>query len=125
MARTATINASTARTRKAASQAKDQAEQTVSDLRSDMANLKKRFETLAAAGGADGMDAAKQLFERMHERFDAFLETDFAEQLGINAAIDKGHEKVEDLRGTVQENPLQSVLIAAGVGALVGFLMRR
>lgn len=113
--------AASARTKRATSQARE----SVEDLKADMGNLKSRLESLASAGGAEGLANVREIFNRMQSRFDTFLETDFAEQLGVNAAMDKGREKVEDVRERVQENPLQSVLIAAGVGAIVGFLMRR
>lgn len=32
-------------------------------------------------------------------------------------------DRLEDSRGYIRENPVQTVLIAAGVGALVGFLI--
>ena len=114
-------NAAHARTRSA----KAEASESVSDLKNDMSNLKSRLENLASAGGAEGLANVREVFGRMQQRFDNFLETDFAEQLGVNAAMDKGREKVEDVRERVQENPLQSVLIAAGVGAVIGFLLRR
>ena len=45
-----------------------------------------------------------------------------------NELLEKGKERYEDAKdglGTyVGENPLKSVLIAAGVGALIGYLLR-
>lgn len=131
MARTASTlsnaanNARTAAAHARTRGAKNEARESVEDLKSDMSSLKSRLENLASAGGAEGLANVREIFNRMQTRFDDFLETDFAEQLGVNAAMEKGREKVEDVRGRVQENPLQSVLIAAGVGAIVGFLMRR
>ncbi len=127
MARTAT-NSTSARTAQAqarTSRAQSQARESVQDLKTDMSNLKTRLENLASAGGAEGVAHVRDMFARMQTRFDDFLGTDFAEQLGVNAAMDKGREKVEDVRDRVQENPIQSVLIAAGIGAVIGFLMRR
>lgn len=127
MARTTTTQsnsssaAASARTKRASAQARE----SVEDLKADMGSLKSRLENLASAGGAEGLANVREIFNRMQSRFDNFLDTDFAEQLGVNAAMEKGREKVEDVRGRVQDNPLQSVLIAAGVGAIVGFLMRR
>ena len=114
-------SAAHARTRRAQSEASE----SVQDLKADMSSFKSRLENLATAGGAEGVANVRELFSRLQTRLDDFLETDFAEQLGVNAAMEKGREKVEDVRGRVQDNPLQSVLIAAGVGAIVGFLMRR
>lgn len=127
MARTATTSPSThaPRTRRAAAQTRKAAQESVRDLKADMSNLKSRLETLATSGASEGLGAIQTLFGNMQSRFDDFLETDFAEQLGVNAAMDKGREKLNEAREKVQENPLQSVLIAAGVGAIVGFLMRR
>jgi ElaB/YqjD/DUF883 family membrane-anchored ribosome-binding protein len=120
-ANSARSTAAHARTRNA----KAEARESVEDIKSDMSNLKSRLENLASAGTTEGVANVRELFSRMQTRFDDFLETDFAEQLGVNAAMEKGREKVEDVRGRVQDNPLQSILIAAGVGAIVGFLMRR
>ncbi|RYG62087.1 MAG: DUF883 domain-containing protein [Alphaproteobacteria bacterium] len=127
MARTATStpSARTAQAQTRTRRAQSQARESVEDLKSDMSTFKSRLENLASAGGAEGMANVRDLFSRMQTRFDDFLSTDFADQLGVNAAMDKGREKVDDVRDRVQENPLQSVLIAAGIGAVVGFLLRR
>jgi ElaB/YqjD/DUF883 family membrane-anchored ribosome-binding protein len=42
--------------------------------------------------------------------------TEFAERVGSS-------EFVENSRGVIRENPFRTVLIAAGVGALVGYLI--
>ena len=125
MARTATVSVNTPRTRQAATQTKQAARQTVSDMKSDMSNLKSRLENLASSGADEGVSNIQQIFGRLHDRFDNFMDTDFAEELGVNAAFEKGREKTQETREKIQENPLQAVLIAAGVGAIVGFLMRR
>ncbi|RYG62300.1 MAG: DUF883 domain-containing protein [Alphaproteobacteria bacterium] len=127
MARTATStpSARTAQAQTRTRRAQSQARESVEDLKSDMSTFKSRLENLASAGGSEGMANVRDLFSRMQTRVDDFLSTDFADQLGVNAAMDKGREKVEDVRDRVQENPLQSVLIAAGIGAVVGFLLRR
>ena len=126
MARTATISSpNTARTSRAATQTKQAARKSVDDIKSDMSNLKSRLENLASTGADEGISNVQQIFARLHDRFDEFMDTDFAEQLGVNAAMEKGREKTEEAREKIQENPLQAVLIAAGVGAIVGFLMRR
>lgn len=127
MARTTTqttsrnSTAAHARTRRAASEARE----SVEDLKADMGSLKSRLEGLAAAGGNEGIANVREIFNRMQSRFNTFMDTDFAEQLGVNDAMDKGREKVEDVRERVQENPLQSVLIATGVGLLIGMLLHR
>ena len=128
MARTASTTANNIRTAAAHARtghAKSEARESVEDLKADMSSLKSRLENLAAAGGAEGMANVRDIFNRMQTRFDDFLNTDFAEQFGVNAAMDKGREQVGHVRDRVQENPLQSVIIAAGVGAVIGFLLRR
>lgn len=128
MARTSTTQTNSrntttahARTRRAASGAQE----SVEDLKADMGNLKSRLESLAAAGGTEGLANVREIFNRMQSRFDTFMDTDFAEQLGVNAALDKGREKVDDVRERVQESPLQSVLIATGIGVVIGMLLHR
>lgn len=127
MARTATSTSSinAPRTKRTAAQTKRAAQESVDDLKSDMSTLRSRLENLASTGASEGLSNVQQIFGRLQTRFDDFLETDFAEELGVNAAMEKGREKAEQTREKIQENPLQSVLIAAGVGAIVGFLMRR
>lgn len=127
MARTSTTTTTARATQARArtSRAQSQAKESVEDIKSDMSTLKSRLENLASAGGSEGVANVRDLFARMQTRFDDFLDTDFAEQLGVNAAMEKGREKANDVRDRVQENPLQSVLIAAGIGAVVGFLLRR
>ncbi len=123
MPRTATQ--SMPRTKQAAAQTKRAAKESVDDIKADMATLRERLEALAAAGATEGMHNAQQVFARLQTRFDDFLKTDFAEELGVNAALEKGREASEQASEKIKENPLQSVLIAAGVGAIVGFLMRK
>ncbi|PZP39851.1 MAG: hypothetical protein DI585_02745 [Pseudomonas fluorescens] len=119
----ANIKASTAhvRTKRAAAETQE----SVNDIKSDMRTLKERLENLASAGSSEGLASAQKVFASLQSRFENFMDTDFAEQLGVNAAMEKGREKAEQARTTIQDKPLQSVLIAAGVGALVGFLLRR
>jgi ElaB/YqjD/DUF883 family membrane-anchored ribosome-binding protein len=125
MARTSSNSNSRNETQSRARRAKADARESVEDLKTEMSDFKSRLENLAASGTAEGAATVRDLFSRMQTRFDDFFATDFADQLGVNAAMDKGREKVEDMRVRVQENPVQSVIIAAGVGALIGFLMRR
>lgn len=120
-----TNNSSPTKAHARTTRAKAQAEQSVEDLKSDMADFKARLESLAAAGGVEGVVNIKEMYNTLQNRFESFLDTDFAEQLGVNAALEKGREKVSDVREQVQQNPVQSVLIAAAVGATLGFLLRR
>jgi ElaB/YqjD/DUF883 family membrane-anchored ribosome-binding protein len=42
-----------------------------------------------------------------------------------DTVVDKTHEGLEVSRSYIRENPLTTVLVAAGVGVLVGFLIAR
>ncbi len=42
-----------------------------------------------------------------------------------NGAVDKSRAAVECMSDTIEANPLRSALVAAGVGALIGFLVSR
>lgn len=44
---------------------------------------------------------------------------------GLNRIRGRLNEGVESSRDVIRENPINSVLVAAGVGALVGFLLGR
>ncbi len=42
-----------------------------------------------------------------------------------NQGMDKAKSMEQNLEGRIRENPLQSLLIAAGVGVVLGWLFRR
>lgn len=46
-------------------------------------------------------------------------------EAGVRAGMEKVSDATEVSREYIRSNPLQTVLIAAGVGALVGFLIGR
>lgn len=64
---------------------------------------------------AHARDAAQQAVEQARDRAAQYYEQ------GKAKAIDLEH-KIED---SVRENPMRSVLIAAGAGLLLGMLLRR
>lgn len=124
MARTATP------VRKQAARARTRAEtartgESVQDIKNDLNELKTRLEALAAAGADEGLVSVKQMYERLHGKFEDLMDTDFLHKLGIDNALEKGQEQAEYVREGVRERPLQALVAAAGIGALVGFLLRR
>lgn len=67
-----------------------------------------------ADGAADGFDT-RQLREEAEQR--------------LNDAAEQAREKLGELQGTIEgyirEKPVQTLLVAAGVGLLVGTLLKR
>ncbi|TKW62015.1 MAG: DUF883 family protein [Blastochloris viridis] len=99
--------------------------ESVQDIKDDLNALKTRLESLAAAGADEGLVNVKQMYEKLHSKFEDLMDTDFMHKLGIDSALEKGHEQAEYVREGVRERPLQALVAAVGVGALVGFLLRR
>ncbi len=124
MARTATPvrkQAARASTRAASARTSE----SVQDLKNDLNQLKTRLESLAAAGADEGLISIKQMYEKLHGKFESLVDTDFVHKLGLDNAMEKGQEHAENMRESVRERPLQALVAAAGIGALVGFLLRR
>ena len=95
------------------------------DIKDDLKTLKTRMESLAAAGADEGMVAVQQLYDRLQRKFEDLFDSDLMHKLGVENALEKGREQAESVREGVRERPLQALVAAAGVGALVGFLLRR
>ncbi len=124
MARTATpVRKQAARARTRAESARTS--ESVQDIKDDLNELKTRLEALAAAGADEGLVTVKQMYEKLHSKFEDLMDTDFMHKLGIDTAIEKSQEQAENVREHVRDRPLQALVAAAGVGALVGFLLRR
>ena len=99
--------------------------ESVDDIKNDLSELKTRLEALASAGADEGLVTVKQMYEKLQTKFENLMDTDFMHKLGIDSALEKGQEQADNVRDHVRERPLQALVAAAGVGALVGFLLRR
>jgi ElaB/YqjD/DUF883 family membrane-anchored ribosome-binding protein len=71
-------------------------------------------ETLRDMGG-HVRDAAREQYEHVRDRAAGY----------VKAGRDKARELEEGVESYVQENPIHAVLIAAGIGLLIGLLWRR
>ncbi len=86
-------------------------EQEVRDLRQDVAALRKALREEASKRQAGAAAAAAENVERLR-----------------TAAADAGtraQERLEQLEEQIEANPVQSVLIALGVGFVIGRLLSR
>ena len=71
-----------------------------------MAEVKSRIEESLDGPLASGMRTAEDAARRLKD-----------------TVVSGAKDRLDDSRGYIRENPVQTVLIAAGVGALVGFLI--
>ncbi|HKJ61178.1 MAG TPA: hypothetical protein VKA94_04175 [Hyphomicrobiales bacterium] len=44
---------------------------------------------------------------------------------GVEQAQERAAEKVEDIEAQIRKNPIQATVIAAGIGFLIGAILRR
>jgi ElaB/YqjD/DUF883 family membrane-anchored ribosome-binding protein len=78
-------------------------------------------------------DAAQDTAERVRAQAGAFVKTarETAESMGSQASdiadrvTDQAGEALEDTRVFVREQPMAALLIAAGVGFALGYMLRR
>jgi ElaB/YqjD/DUF883 family membrane-anchored ribosome-binding protein len=77
-------------------------------LSSDIANLAASLKDGATDTAREQLAAARNRFERLTEE-----------------ARSRGEEQLEGLSATIEERPLTSVLIAFGVGVILGRLLDR
>jgi ElaB/YqjD/DUF883 family membrane-anchored ribosome-binding protein len=85
---------------------------TLSEQTSKVAEDVRELGHIALSGAGDALHSVKERGTEMLEK-----------------GLEKGKAKAEDARasfeGYVAENPFKSVLIAAGIGALIGYSLRR
>jgi ElaB/YqjD/DUF883 family membrane-anchored ribosome-binding protein len=93
--------------------------------RKELRDVLASTEALLAALGDQGGDAVNDLRERLTSTID-----DVRKELG-NSLLDSARDKIERARDTaatvnefVRERPWSAVAIAAGVGVIVGLIMR-
>lgn len=122
MASTTTTAKSAANRVAAAARAAVDAEPTVEDLSAQMetlrADMAQIVETMGALSRAKTGEAAEALAETAAE-----LRRRGEEQLA--AAREKGSEALESATGYVRSHPAESLAVAAGLGFVVGLLLRR
>jgi ElaB/YqjD/DUF883 family membrane-anchored ribosome-binding protein len=87
------------------------AESGSADLRDKAAQVTENLRDL----GGQVRDAAREKYENLSEEARAYYEH----------GKDKAHEWEEGIESYVREKPLRAVLIAAGVGVLLGVLWKR
>lgn len=76
----------------------------IAALKDDVARLTDTLQTLLADGAATARNAARE---------------------GVDTARQKATDAADDLSESIEQNPLTAVLIALGVGYVVGALGRR
>jgi ElaB/YqjD/DUF883 family membrane-anchored ribosome-binding protein len=91
--------------------ARNGGEDQTDDLKSKAAQM---GETLRDMGG-HVRDAAREKYEHVRDRAAEYVE----------AGRNKARELEEGVESYVQENPIHAILIAAGIGMLIGLLWRR
>ncbi len=107
---------SKARRKEATSETRASAE----SLKNDLSDFRQRLTELASAGADEGMVAAQQMYERLHDTFE-----DVMSRPEFTNAWEKTQQTAESTRSTVRKRPLQMLAAAAGAGVLLGYLMRR
>lgn len=99
------------------------------DLENEIEALKARLADAAEEKSASTMASLRDGYAKLQDQVRSFLDSDLAHDYGIDTAVRRGEEKFREARDTVQksvqEKPVQTALIAVGVVALVGLLLRR
>lgn len=94
-------------------------------LRADLSEINSAAGDLARSGVSEGRDRIQSEIEDMQKRI-ANLTTDL-ESRGRGAARQAGEKASalsNELEGTINRNPIASVLIAAGLGFVIGMASR-
>lgn len=84
-------------------------------VRDDLTKLSNDIANLAASLKDGATDTAREQLAAARERFEQLTEE----------ARTRGEEQLESLAATIEERPLTSVLIAFGVGIILGRLLDR
>jgi ElaB/YqjD/DUF883 family membrane-anchored ribosome-binding protein len=84
-------------------------------VRDDLTKLSNDIANLAASLKDGATDAAREQLAVARDRFDALTEQ----------ARSRGEEQLEGLADAIEDRPLTSVLIAFGVGIILGRLLDR
>lgn len=97
-----------------------------SQVKQDVKNLGSEVGALAAAKATQLKDQAQAYYETGKDRAQEYLETGRERaQEYYEMGRERAMEYEQQVENYIREKPLQSVLIAAGVGAVLGFLLRR
>ena len=97
-------------------------------LQSILQEAKNSYEALKSATGKE-WEPMKQLaiegFSKMRVSFDDFLHSASEEAKEYTSKLRQAtEEQLDSLRGYIQENPFKSVLIAVGLGFLIGRVLK-
>ncbi|MDB5366388.1 MAG: hypothetical protein JWM77_2315 [Rhodospirillales bacterium] len=84
-------------------------------VRDDLTKLSSDIANLAASLKDGATDTAREQLAAARDRFERLTEE----------ARSRGEEQLEGLAATIEERPLTSVLIAFGVGVILGRLLDR
>jgi ElaB/YqjD/DUF883 family membrane-anchored ribosome-binding protein len=84
-------------------------------VRDDLTKLSNDIASLAAALKDGATDTAREQLAAARDRFERLTEE----------AKSRGEEHLDNLAATIEERPLTSVLIAFGVGIILGRLLDR
>lgn len=97
-------------------------EKTYADLESELSRLKSDLGSFTDTLGDVASSEARDALTRLRDR----LDTAHGEARSAAARFgDQAREHTDALEGKVRENPIASVLIALGLGFVLGALMRR
>jgi len=97
-------------------------QQSTSNLRSELSNLKSDLDALLSRASTLSDTELKDARDRLMNQFNSMRQT--AQSMAGQASKQLSHG-VDVTTDYVKQKPLQSVAIAAGVGLLVGALLRR
>lgn len=100
----------------------DMSQETGADVREELSALKADLDELMSRASSMSDTQMREARDRLMERFESlrYSAQGFADQAGEQ--LQQGVDMTADY---VKEKPLQSVAIAAGVGLLLGALLRR
>ncbi len=88
-----------------------ESDNTLEQLRSQAVRVKEDVEEL----GHIAKDVAREKYEELREHAGDY----------VKAGRAKAKEWEENIEGQIREHPVRSILIAAGIGLVVGLLIRR
>lgn len=93
----------------------DDVRKDIEELRKDLASLGKDVRKLAREGAGDASRRATSTVEDLQNRAESAL----------SSVAEQGRDAAKNVEGTVKSHPLESLLVAFGVGVLLGNIIRR
>lgn len=93
----------------------DDVRKDIEELRKDLASLGKDVRKLAREGANDASRRAGSTVEDFQARAEETL----------SSVAAQGRDAAKSVEGTVKNRPLESLLVAFGVGVLLGNIIRR